>query len=126
MRVFRVENERGDGMYTGYPNLFSAPGYTTELELHPSPLDESSAFRKVWMNLKRVEQESYSFGFSNVRQCLQWLFMNRWRKYLDKHGYMLVEYEVPDHDVIVGNRQVAFLKACAEQVEQHLFANLDE
>lgn len=111
MKVWRVETAQGVGPYVNTAasmcrvingfGTYSHPGPRQAKEAN-TPL--ATAFSDGGYN------SSWSFGFTSLRQYLEWFKYNHWRDTLHKRNCLLVQYEVPASDVCKGNYQLAFRK----------------
>lgn len=111
VKVFRVENEDGEGIYiSGIARKISN---SLDIDLckvdrqHPCPWDDSG-MSVAWGRL--AGKESYFFAFSSWEQFRAWFFLDDFLIAADDLGYKLVVYEVPIENVVSGHTQVVFRK----------------
>lgn len=128
MLILRVENYKGEGMYTACGSLVKANfpdackvyginirGSELERRLHPSPYIES--FSLTWENLHRVnESDNYLFGFGSVAQLRKWLINKDIMKELHNYGYRVAVIVAQG---VKGKRQVLFNKETV-QIKSYL------
>ena len=89
MRIFRIQNERGDGMYFGGS---SASQRMMDLESrHPAPRDDVRLKQAVpgegWYRFK--------YGFGSLDQLRSWVYKQAWRDMLQSEGFHVVEIDTP-------------------------------
>lgn len=114
MQVYRVEDEEGGGPYNGLraPAPFT-DGWTkiingqinkegNDLVHQPSPYRDIPQWAEPFPGHGR-----YRFGFQTVEQLHNW-FHDVAQQELDRRGFKLAKYEVPEKWVHVGGHQVAF------------------
>lgn len=112
MRVLRIEDAEGYGMYrAGGPGGSAwtrAIGCVQDDYAHPLPVDDSGLTRAAlgWLDLNRAAAR---FGFTCLAQLRRWLFRDDWVRALSDYGCVLVEYEVDDRaEYFAGHTQVIF------------------
>lgn len=84
--VYRVENEYGEGMYTGRRSIQECPGFDHDNYSHPAPTS-------------RMLSHSYSgylFGFESLEAARKWLYEDEWLIWLNHHGYKISVYHIED------------------------------
>lgn len=114
MKIYRLENKRGEGVYHG-ASLWSLPlkedyngGPGTR---HPGP-HRDTLFCENHLRVLGSSAESggfsglYVFGFNSPAQVLRWFFNRDDLATLEQEGFRLGVYECAD--VIEGNTQAAF------------------
>lgn len=71
-------------------------------------------------------QQEYVFGFDSEAAFLDWFSTPSWRDRLYAHGFVLNVYDVPAEDVILGSKQLVFMKAKARLVSTKLMTEFCE
>lgn len=107
--IYRIQNEYGEGMYTG-PSCDASS--SMHEHRHPLPSDDA-ALKDKWINLKNATH--YKFGFSSIEQLKFWIYKLKWRKELAKAGYCVYIFETDDF--LIGDTQAVFVKDTATLVE---------
>lgn len=98
--VYRVEDSKGSGPYMSHYNLMEMSIKHSDSK-HPEPFDDD-------MDSTENFTADYVCGFSSVSKAKQWF--KGFRRLLDKKGFKLSVYEVPEEHVMRGRRQVVFKK----------------
>lgn len=108
MLVYRVEHkETGFGPYNpqhedlgvGYDNwINSMPGH------HPSPTADIQGMS----SLDWGAREAYLYGFQSIDSLRKWFPDDYLFQLEHYYGFRLAVYDVPEEDVLKGERQVAF------------------
>lgn len=128
MRVFRLEDKRGQGPYRGdipkrvvkltkirvFPSTryVDLVGMSTD-DNHPAPLyDNMRGYRN------HISYQ-YKFGFNSIEQYTAWFYDSGWRKEFARLGLVVTEYEIRDNHVALGDHQVAFVRRYAKKVAVH-------
>lgn len=121
MRVFRVEDNTGNGPYdedgplSAFENDRDSPGKRTAR--HPSPFkDEDDPRNRLLMP---GVFRPFIFGFNSEAQALEWFYKPKWREALAKGGFYLSEYETSDDKMLDGYKQVMFIRAWAKLVAKY-------
>ena len=120
MRVYRVENESGDGPYhwgvsdEDGVNIGSAH---TDPQ-HPGP-SEDDLLEAVYGSISpfdETEHEDKVFGMVSEESLLIWF--DGWWEILEGHGHSITEWEVPEEYVAIGTsrEQVVFMRSKAEKL----------
>lgn len=117
MRIYRIEDENGDGPYNGgreiTETLFWAhvrdDGNAADVdETHPQPSLDIAGFTE------RLKGR-YRFAFDSMEQLLKWFGPNA-RRVLKRYPFTVAEYSVPEPAVIKGIYQVAYDPERAEPI----------
>lgn len=117
MKVFRIEDERGAGMYrSGKSVIFSDICWPDRS--HPSPW-EDIPFGYSMRAYDRPDIVHHRFGFASLEQLRRWIYKDEWLVELHHAGYRLSIYEVDPYNVIIGESQCAFLFHSHIGVEYH-------
>lgn len=135
MRVFRLEDDEGNGVYRGIiANAMTSywRKYCTVSEAsntHPMPhmdkifnVDENRKYEFLnsiaWPNDRyEVHQR---FGFESVESYKNWVYEKLWRDNLTRGSEVhLCEYEVEEKYAIIGEKQLSFDKRFASLVAVH-------
>lgn len=117
MRVLRVEDREGRGMYRATEDgcyAVRAGMESTADERHPMPWNDSK-FRRAF-EAADFPEDGYVFGFLNEEQLNSWLYDERVRSNMVGLGLVLNAYEVPDSSAIVGYTQLTFEQAEATHI----------
>ena len=97
--VFRVENENKQGPYcTGLSNPLR--DHPHRIDIHPTPEEDGMGF---------VPFGVYRFGFQSFEKFREWFFHPMGRNSLNKSGFHLSVYRVPQKHVKYGNKQCGFI-----------------
>lgn len=100
MKIYRIENERGLGpLAKGYHPCLATSDERQRLRRLPTPQSE-------WLVMMSGE---HVCGCSSMDQLHKW-FNSLQIDEMEKDGYHLKEFEVPDELVQVGKYQVVFKK----------------
>lgn len=116
MRVWRVEDRHGIGPYQS--EKINLPGVSTAR--HPAPPRDFSP--KELKKLDRMfplgpDSPGVAFGFSSLDQLREWFW--GYLHDLNRHGFHIVEFEVPEKYLASGYHQVAFDKRYAQVLGRH-------
>lgn len=110
MRVLRVEDGAGRGMYRISPDgcyVELAGMEATADDRHPVPWNDSKFHRAF--EAADFPEDGYVFGFLHEEQLNSWLYDERVRSNLKELGLKLNVYSVPEpRHVIVGYTQLTF------------------
>ena len=105
MRIYRVEDGDGWGMYSGNMSMGDlSPSGDQSSPRHPTP-NNDSAIAEDYVNFCRGCAKE-RFGFATLAQLRAWIYKDAWLRTLDGWGYRLSIYEAPR--AIVGNTQALF------------------
>jgi hypothetical protein len=122
VKVLRVENEAGIGMYSVPYSFDSPPSFpyeTNRKETHPSPGDDEG-LNPRWRNLKNVRL--WFFGFYDHRQLDEWIHKEKWKSELSDLGCAISTYEVDEEFFIRGHKQCVFMKSKAKRIDRKGFS----
>lgn len=113
MLVWRVEDDTGGGIYHsgGWVVLFESDFGTSQ---HPTPGSDYVLSPK-WNKIAVTDKTKYRFGFASEEQLNAWFHPDIQDEILS-NGFHINQYEVPDEDVLVGDKQAAFLPNRAKKV----------
>ena len=110
MLVYRVENGKGEGPYRhGYPEKLGIHydwRHKADALRYPHPYNDGIHLPALTVN--------HSFGFKSVGDLHNW-FADAFQA-LDRYGFRVCTYEVPESDVLMGIKQLAFDSSRAERV----------
>lgn len=87
---------------------------------HPGPDDDPG----IQMSMSqrdlsfRYDMSGWRFGFNSINQLRKWFYIKEVWAILEKHGFVLAVYHVPEEALIVGERQMVFLKKCAIRIKE--------
>lgn len=109
MKIYRMQNEDGEGMYRKSSVSEAIFGDTTNRSKHPSPKDDSK-ISKFWCDLSFLWAEKYYFGFASILQMRNWIYDDFWFDQLAEKGYHPYELEIEEEYVQIGNTQAIYLK----------------
>lgn len=143
MRLYRVEDEYGDGVYNcevGYPEGFDGRGDTKR---HPHPRYDSGLLAALgcdswdavvissgWGETEPAPNsplrhwDDLRFAFASIAQFKFWFHRKAWRSYYDRNGLRLVEYEVAAGFTFCGDTQAIFDREHARVVKRHLLSSV--
>lgn len=117
MLIYRVENQRGVGMYKAYAKACYA---MVGSDRHPSPNDDAE-LRPAWHQLLNEGlYRHYNFGFATLDQLRSWIYKDEWREELDRKDFYAMCYYVPDEYMHIGATQAIFRKDKARHIGQFL------
>lgn len=127
MKVFRVEDDEGNGMYNGWCALqemqererHPIPGDDWELmsAVHKSKIDER-CYEVLSMNDPCEAPDELLFGFASMEQLRFWIYKHEWIQRLKDEGFKLSVYEVEDGWAAHGRTQAVFIKDKATLINQ--------
>lgn len=126
VKVLRVENSEGIGMYACRiwdEKLHSYPRYIyemTEASNHPNPLEDAALF-PTWVEIGYEDRSKWNFGFVDLAQLRNWIYRQSWRDELKKHNFMISIYEVDTKNFHAGDTQCIFIKTNATLIERFSF-----
>ncbi len=107
--IYRVENNQGKGPYALYDyEKWTDKNKDHSDRSHPGP-DRDSKLKKKWESLFWSNQHNYYFGFKSLKDLRAW-FSPSERKRLRSRGFFVSKIHIPEEDVIIGSKQVAFYK----------------
>ena len=115
MKVYRFENDDGDGPYGDEPwmepllcsnmidgkdeaNFKTSPWYQT----HPTPQDDGIDVLSL-----QLRNWQFACGFASLDQARAW-FTPKQMRGLTRHGYGMKEYEIAKDRVALGTHQLLF------------------
>lgn len=115
-RVYRVENEFGEGPYNAEHTTPARAEYVfgdddvsdSYVEARPGPQRDG---------MKYVPGK-YKFGFESKAQLANWFGDDHFGPFLANNGYRIATYEVPAERVRYGGHQVAFAGDMAKLVSR--------
>lgn len=122
MLVYRVEKDHGThtiGPYQGYYDNETVRTLAYALEAahnndaHPMPKDDGFGEN---FNTHLI------FGFIDKKQTEEWFA--GFGKDLENAGFRISVYNVPEEDVAIGGRQVAFFPYRATRLKDHLVTSI--
>lgn len=118
MRVWRIENDAGEGPYCATAGPVSnAEGYRiTHAHAdsgHPSPWDDG---------MDEFRRHQHVCGLPTLCSVREWFA--GWFDPMHSQGFRLSVYDVPGEAVLVGGRQVAFDRDKAKRVKSFSLAPL--
>lgn len=116
--VFRLENEKGEGVYTarGCGFLFRN---ISNIQVAPERDGEisfifSNNFFKSKEEIKYAKK--WFFGFKNIEQYKKWFSIEE-RNKIKKLGLKLNKYEVDENYVVEGQNQIIFIKEKSNKIQ---------
>lgn len=113
MIVYRVENSEGLGPYRGHG---WHPTRHMDKVTHPNPNWDEGMVEEWHRRVGNHYDSQYVFGFESMDQLNAW-FNDQEMSDLMVFGYSIVAFEVADSDVIIGRKQLAFVRATAKILE---------
>ena len=113
MRVYRVEDGEGYGMYTS-PHEPGVVYYMRTPPNHPGPNDEPE--REGLGAHFRATNQRWRFAFASMEQLREWIREPQWRSELRLAGFEVQVIEAPN--VFCGKRQVIYDPATAQHLER--------
>lgn len=114
MKIYRVEDDQGTGMYR---TSIALREMNCSDKRHPSPWDDMK-LSEPWENMDLYERSKMFFGFSSLDQLKFWIYLEEWRKLLKKEGYFISVYECEPDDAIIGETQAIFIRSSATKIQQ--------
>ena len=121
MRIFRVENNDKQGMYTANGPSFWTLTEGEASDVHPMPFQDSrlvDACEGIGLDAGCLPSD-YRFGFRSIQQMRQWLYQDHWLQYLHDNGFHLSEYSVAEDHYAIGHTQAVFSTEHAIKVAEH-------
>lgn len=120
IRVFRLENSEGVGVY--WSDLNRSAGISGDsTPAHPLP-HYDQAFMASLQNYKKTnseyDEDHFRFCFSSMTQLQRWFDSDACKR-LASVGVKLNEYECDDSDMICGDTQCTFIKNSAKFIRRH-------
>jgi hypothetical protein len=115
MRVYRVENDNGNGPYWGFRGNIedSVILHQHGLSAHtPDPHDPE----EPWHRSRSYGVKSESFGFASIQAAQSWFDLKEVREVLLRNDLRLYEYEVEEDTVTKGKHQLTFRKSTAKRL----------
>lgn len=114
MKVYRIVDCTGGGLYNGDGNLWRQA--TLEGSYGgPEASDNRPHFARDGISWLTFDS-CMIFGFSSKAQLKAWVNRKKWRDNMSRLGGKVVQFEVPKEAVIRGGHQVAFIRAYARQI----------
>lgn len=113
MKIWRIEDESGVGMYSSYYSLSWGLAYPHDYR-HPMPYEDSllrENMRSSFLEEDLYDISNYIFGFTSLEQLRCWIYSDSWLKDLHYRGFILSIYEVEDEKALVGHTQVIFIRS---------------
>lgn len=105
IKVFRVEDNNGRGMYAGAEGL-SSVSEMFEPCTHPNPRMDDKLFEAIAHSLGCFDiLKHHNFGFESAKQLLRWVYRRDWWEDLSKAGFMVSVFMAEGWQ---GNTQVVF------------------
>ena len=110
VKIYRVENLKGHGMYCGGSE---AGMQMFETRAHPDPRGDSLLCYKLedWCGTDSILSNHY-FGFGSMQQLLRWVYKKSWQEDLHESGYKVSVFYATG---MVGNTQAVFDKNTREE-----------
>lgn len=105
MHLFRIENAEGDGPYRGGAESIGLDTYADDH--HPTHGSLPHHLSCNEMNLR--------FAFSSLDQLKSWFYVGELRT-MQRHGFLLTEWEVDHRAAWSGRKQWAFDATRAERL----------
>jgi hypothetical protein len=114
MKVYRFENANRQGPYhysfqrqsTSYIYDWMRREHNNQTQ--PCPWDDQG-MKSAWINLPGRKADEYIFGFASMEQLTSWFNPDE-QAALTNMGAKLREFEVDPANVIIGEKQVAFIR----------------
>jgi len=108
-KIWRFENEKGEGPYNGHPSpkfLFKST-HDGESKKHPHPKYDFKNSKIIRFLNNMNTKDHFRCGFSTKKQAFEW-FTERERKILKNNGYNLVRKNADR--IFKGNKQVIYIR----------------
>lgn len=112
MIVYRVENASGVGPYHG--SMWHPSRHQNKLT-HPNPMWDEGMCEEWARRVGGMYGSQYVFGFKSMEQLHEW-FNAEELEHVREYKYDIVAFEVAETDVIMGERQLAFVRASAQML----------
>lgn len=124
IKILRVENSIGRGMYSGLWYQLDLP----EDRNHPSVGEDSKYQEDLLEKVGRwgAEPSGHRFGFLDEKMLRRWIYSDQWIELLSQFGAVLCVYEVAQDSVVIGRTQITFDFEKAVCVERKPLASLLE
>lgn len=116
MKIYRIENENHQGMYSGGS---SAGDLLQDTESkHPLPYNDDALMSSLEKDLVIYDQDydGLQFAFRSKSQLKRWVYSNKIKQSLKDEGYQVAVLEVPV--AAVGDTQVIFDYDTATEIER--------
>ncbi len=114
MKVYRLENEDGTGVYhSGHVNVLNAKYYNAP-EHQPGVHRDGSL--GTWWSNAGYERFEYRSGFATKKQLNAW-FTKKEQYKLSTLGSHINTYSVPRESIKFGDKQIMFRKDLAIRIE---------
>lgn len=110
LRVYRVQNSLGDGMYRA-----SISSMMLEDVRHPEPYRDSALMDEMEVAgfCRGIPDCYFYYGFASIEQLKSWIYEEQWRWILDGSGYQVTVWEGP---AAHGDTQAVFVKSASEML----------
>jgi hypothetical protein len=117
MRVFRIEDSEGEGIFTSGIAFYirakfehpDGAGWTIPDPFrHPTPMDDVPGWT--------LSMKAYYCCFASMQRLVDWFDSEKFRAALVENGCEVVEYEIDEALVLRGGHQEMFHKAKAERI----------
>lgn len=112
--VWRIENADGEGPYANDDE--TVPLAFRTISKHPAPYMDPG-LSDWWGTSIFDEKPEYVFGFKSLSQYRKWFNDITFRRELEREGFQLNRYEVPDDWFKASNHQAVFVKDKAKLIE---------
>lgn len=109
MFVYRIEDDKGVGMYHSSKVEGDEYCVPVDYDRHPTPFDDSLLCNK-WREMSVIDRKSHIFGFSSVEQLRNWIYNDLWLKNLHEEGFVISVFSVERENVIEGHTQALFVR----------------
>tara|TARA_R110000868_G_scaffold25423_11_gene99250 strand:- start:3717 stop:4124 length:408 start_codon:yes stop_codon:yes gene_type:complete len=106
MKVFRIEDSFECGPYCRSHIITHNIYAIRSAKIRPAPWNDGILYYS----------DKHHFGFQNLEDLKRW-FTQKDRKSFQQNKYRICVYEVKEKHVIVGNKQVAFIKNKSKRKE---------
>lgn len=117
MIIYRVQNAQGCGPY-------STSNRNWQTRSHASKQTPHLALDRLLKYKARYNHHAYLYGFKSMKQLNAW-FTKEELINLGLYGFGIVALDIPDKKVIVGYKQVMFLKRGARH-SRRLYISTEE
>lgn len=106
VKILRVENSTGRGMYSGLWYKLDLP----EDRNHPCVYEDSKYQDDLVKKGLPIGSEplGHRFGFLDEKMLRRWIYSDKWIEVLSQNGATLCVYEVEASDIVVGRTQITF------------------
>lgn len=122
--IWRVENELGNGPYTGQGNcadqLIRGPYRNLHIDTEKRPDAYFDPLLRDAFNMKchddRTKVRGWAFGFKTIRDYRAWFPTRDLQGFLNERGFMLVQFEASPKSIIHGTKQSVFRREEAKAI----------